>query len=524
MRFTFLLIILLFLAAPAHAQPAIPFCGVVDAVDYPITDLVEGYDDFALFRARFGGNHVGIDIGFDRWGDPVRAAARGRVTYANPEGWDTEKGVIIVEHTFPDNSIGYSLYGHVEQTDTIFLPRVGECVERGEVIAAIGWPSRGRPHLHYEWRNFMPDDGGPGYVVDNPLDHGWYNPMDFTALWRARLTPAYRDSVTFDAVSNVPPVQLSGGGYAIASSDVVSRIAANGTVAWRIQTDGVITGLAALSGDRIVVHTANGQAATLQEGRFTALWTVDGPEIPFVAFGQTLVFVTEGNGLAAYNPDGSPLWTLPGEPGRILLFEATGGQMAMAIRGESGISWRVIDAAGGVFTRASLDDFTAAAPRLDGSWMVLAGTTLRHISPADNREVARVSPPPGRTARLSVDAVGNTYIYLGDGGSNLLAFTPSGELRWRATYPVQPDVIAPLVTVGNGCLLYTLDSDGMLNSFNTADGALVNQLQLYAGGARNGNPGSRLLWVDASEQVYVAGGYLTVLTLDGMTFGNGASC
>ena len=78
------------------AQPAAP-CGVVDAMDLPIDNLVKGYDDFSLYRPRFGGNHTGVDIAFDRWGDPVVAAARGRVTYSDIAGWDTEKGVVIVE-------------------------------------------------------------------------------------------------------------------------------------------------------------------------------------------------------------------------------------------------------------------------------------------------------------------------------------------------------------------------------------------------------------------------------------------
>src|SRR5690606_8933562 len=87
----------------AQAQVPGALCGVVDDIDYPINiddTLEERYDDFGVYRARFGGNHVGLDIGFNRWGDPVYAAARGRVTYSDIEGWDTEKGVVIVEHFF----------------------------------------------------------------------------------------------------------------------------------------------------------------------------------------------------------------------------------------------------------------------------------------------------------------------------------------------------------------------------------------------------------------------------------------
>ena len=72
-------------------------CGIVDSMGMPLeAGIVDGYDDFARYRARFGGNHTGLDIGFDYWGEPVFAAARGGVTYADPEGWDNEEGVVIV--------------------------------------------------------------------------------------------------------------------------------------------------------------------------------------------------------------------------------------------------------------------------------------------------------------------------------------------------------------------------------------------------------------------------------------------
>src|SRR5215207_4562329 len=143
---TLSLAVVFLLIAPYAVQAQTETCGMVDAIDYPVPteNLVRGYDDFGLFRKNFGGNHTGVDLDFDHWGDPVKAVARGLVTYSNPLGWDTEKGVVILSHDFPDGSRAYSLYGHVEETDTIFLPAVGTCFERGQVIAAVGWPSRGR--------------------------------------------------------------------------------------------------------------------------------------------------------------------------------------------------------------------------------------------------------------------------------------------------------------------------------------------------------------------------------------------
>src|SRR5512147_2756818 len=78
-------------------------CGLVDSIDYPIDGISVDHDDFGMYRAGFNGRHTGIDMAFGRYGDPVRAAARGRVTFADPAGWDTEKGVVIIEHTFPDS-------------------------------------------------------------------------------------------------------------------------------------------------------------------------------------------------------------------------------------------------------------------------------------------------------------------------------------------------------------------------------------------------------------------------------------
>ena len=105
---------LLLTGLQVHAQ-ADAHCGVVDAIDFPVDGLEAGYDDFGRYRSRFGGNHVGIDLAFDRRGEAVRAAMRGIVTYSDVAGWDTEKGVVIVAHRMPDDSLVYTLYGHMEQ-------------------------------------------------------------------------------------------------------------------------------------------------------------------------------------------------------------------------------------------------------------------------------------------------------------------------------------------------------------------------------------------------------------------------
>jgi hypothetical protein len=511
-------------ARPAGAQDSFTLCGVADAIDYPIDELVEGYDDFGLFRARFGGNHVGIDIGFERWGDPVAASARGRVTYSDPEGWDTEKGVVILEHTFPDSSIAYTLYGHMEQSDTVTFPRVGDCVERGQIIGTIGWPSRGLPHLHYEIRTFLPNDGGPGYVTNNPLDSGWYSPLDFTALWRLRLAPGFIESATFRAVPGVPPVLLDSGVYAVASGSLIAGTLPDGTVLWRVETSGTVTGLAALPGGRVVARTHTGQTITLENGRYLAVWDVPGPDTPLVALGETLVIASADGGLAAYDPLGTALWTVPG-PGadvRGVELAASGDQALALTRTGSGVLTRVVGADGALAFEMTYADPVAAAPDRSGGWMLLDGTQVKRIAGGTNHTIGTLAAAPGRAARMAVDVLGNAYIYAGSAGGTLMSVDSAGGERWRIPYTTA-GALAPLLATGGGCLLYTLDSDGTLSVFDTTSGDLLRQAQIYAGGRRSGSPAARLLTVDANERVRAAAGYLSVVTLDGWALGGEAA-
>lgn len=522
---------------PAAAQPYAP-CGVVDAIDYPIDisdTLTAGYDDFALFRNRFGGNHVGIDIGFNRLGEPVYAAARGRVTYSNPEGWDTEKGVVILEHVFPDGSIIYSLYGHLEEDETTRFPAVGACVERGMPLGVIGWPSRGLPHLHYEIRNFMPSDGGPGYVLGNPQHEGWFHPLDFTILWNLRLAPAYLNAVTFTSVPTLPPVVLDSGVIVIASGSAIEGFIPPGQRLWRITADEVVTGLIGLPGDRAIARTRSGQTLALRGGRYVGVWSIPGPDAPLLAFDDAFALITENGGIAAYSVDGEHLWALPPglEPAavsagfvsaaeaqvglglRVLSFEQNGEQMAAAVRVDDAVHWRVVGRDGTLIYETQFERTPVVAAAPGGGWRVLDGATIYAVERGERRELGRISPVPGRTAAMAVDPVGNMYIYVGDPQATLLAIGAMGEPRWRIAYPFPATTLPPLLAAGGGCLLYSLDADGVLNAFDAANGELVAQRHLYAGGNRNSSPRSRLLWINGREQLLVSSGFLTTVALDG---------
>src|SRR5437588_59585 len=86
-------LVLVGLPRVSRAQDNTQPCGIVDSIDYPIDGVSIDYDDFGMYRAYFAGHHTGIDMAFGRYGEPVRAAARGQVTFSDVNGWDIEKGV-----------------------------------------------------------------------------------------------------------------------------------------------------------------------------------------------------------------------------------------------------------------------------------------------------------------------------------------------------------------------------------------------------------------------------------------------
>jgi murein DD-endopeptidase MepM/ murein hydrolase activator NlpD len=133
------------LAAPPEPQPG----GVPDAGDAPEAGSAAAVLHWPLHGAvqsRFGPrgrrHHDGIDID-GRMGDPIRAAAAGRVRFAG--SWGGYGKTVIVDH-----GGGLStLYAHASELEA----RPGERVRAGETIARVGRSGNARgPHLHFEIR------------------------------------------------------------------------------------------------------------------------------------------------------------------------------------------------------------------------------------------------------------------------------------------------------------------------------------------------------------------------------------
>ncbi|BCX47855.1 hypothetical protein HAHE_17630 [Haloferula helveola] len=117
-----------------------------------------------------GGHHTGDDLngigGMNSdLGDPVFAAADGRVLYAGEPspGWGN---TVVVAHHTADGRVLQTMYAHLQNID---VP-VGAAVARGRVIGSVGTANGYYPaHLHFEMRESDGVDIGAGYSM-NPMN------------------------------------------------------------------------------------------------------------------------------------------------------------------------------------------------------------------------------------------------------------------------------------------------------------------------------------------------------------------
>ena len=509
------------LVAPLQAYGSVPIalaqmnpapCGYVDGFDWPVPNIEMEHPDFGIYRARYGGLHTGIDVAFERLGDPVRAAARGRVTYSDPQGWGDQQGVVVLEHTMPDGSLVNTLYGHMEEINDHVFPAVNQCVERGDIVGAVGFPAGGRPHLHYEVRTRYRYEGGPGYTQVNPLELGWLNPVDFTFLVRLWILPAYRAHFSLLEGPSLPPLPLANGQYLIAHSEYLEEVTASGQSLWRFDTLGSAKGVLALPDGRLLAATSANQVLVLRNGIYSALWQIPKAVItPPIWLGNAVVFATEDKTMMAFTPDGSLLWETAPLAGRFERWAIDKDRLAVATR-DNQLS--VIDVTGQVMYQQTFSALPIPFVAPEGGFMLLIGSAVLQMDRALN-----VTPlfDTGLQflsgAELQRDPSGSLWLYTGEGRS-LYTYRPDGTLDWIAYMPGS-HLRPPLLGIGSGRLIYVLTTDGQLLAYDTRDGRLAAQLALYNGGV-DGSAAARWLDVAADDTVTFGAGFLSVVTLNGL--------
>lgn len=502
----------------AQAQGQVD-CGVVDDIDYPIDSASRDHDDFGMYRQWFNGYHTGVDMAFDRPGDEIQAVAKGRITFSDTAGWDTEKGVVIIEHRFPDGNTYFSLYGHMEESDTVKFPTVGTCIAKGSLVGVVGRPSQSAPHLHFEIRKMRASTGGPGYWNVDPLDGGWLHPIDFVEQWKLRFRPEFRAAFSATTGLVMPPLMQPDGGLVLVEDNYLEALDAGNNQRWRLNVRGLM-GAVLMPDGSILGRTLNNQVVVVADGRFVSAWNVSQPlRSPPFRLGDTIAFVSDDDSVVGYGQDGVQRWQTP-LYSRVERYVQSGDKLAIAAYQDGYKLW-VIDSSG-VLTYQG----TAPAPITpisldDGSFLILVASQIALLKPDMSIEtLLDAGQPLGRDSQIARDAQGDVAIYPGD-GKYLYFFDAQGGLRWRQAMPIvtsQP----PLLAMGSGCLIYALAGDGMLIALHPEDGTLANSVRLFAGG-NHYTPAARMLRVSAGEQVQFSPGYLSVATIDGATFG-GVEC
>ncbi|HVO72109.1 MAG TPA: PQQ-binding-like beta-propeller repeat protein, partial [Aggregatilineaceae bacterium] len=403
-------------------------------------------------------------------------------------------------------------YGHMEELNDHFFPAVNQCVERGEVVGAVGFPAGGRPHLHYEVRTRYRYEGGPGYTQVNPLELGWLNPIDFTYLARLWILPAYRGHFSLLESPVLPPLPFASSLYVIAHSEYLEEVTDSGQSLWRFDTLGSVKGMLALPDGRLLAATSVNQVLVLDNGNYSALWqipkTVTSPPIWLE---DAMIFATEDHTLMALTPDGNLLWETAPLDGRLERWAISADRLAAATHDDE---LSVIDATGHVLYQQTFSGLPVPFAAQDGGFMLLIGSSVLHmdsalnVTPVFDTDLQFLSG-----AELLRGPSGSLFLYTGEGRS-LYTYQPDGTLDWIAYMPGS-HLRPPLLGMGGGRLIYVLTTDGQLLAYDTQDGRLAAQLFLYNGGV-DGSAAARWLNVRVDDSVTFSAGFLSLVTLSGL--------
>ncbi len=134
-------------------------------------------------------NHLGDDlngIGGENsdLGDPVHAAAAGRVVYVGSPGAGWGKMLILAHRLPPGDEAGpvvQTMYAHLDEIRV----KPGQLVKRGETVATVGTADGAYlAHLHFEVRQGPYINPAEGYA-DTPLNR--LSPQDFIQRRRGAL-------------------------------------------------------------------------------------------------------------------------------------------------------------------------------------------------------------------------------------------------------------------------------------------------------------------------------------------------
>lgn len=483
-------------------------CGIAASIRMPVdTARFRLVQDFAAPSPRHQGRyHTGEDwYGGEgtSYGEPVYAIANGRVTFSSPNGWGADGGVIIIEHTFAEGTIVYSMYGHITDRTGIQFPAQFSCVREGDILAAIG-DARPAPHLHFEIRLRGSDLPGAGYSWENPQSLGLRRPSKFVANMATWLGAGYRWRIDLaDETGPIAaPVQLEDHSLIFidrtgAGVTRLSRASPDGRILWRVILDAPAVGVIP-SGDSALLLYAGGRVqpvnrdGTLGQARELGIRLAGAP----VFAGDLLLIPIEGGQIAAFDRSFTvERWRVGG--GRILRAVSNGRAAALLTEqvGAAGrYELRVLSVTGELLDYALLREAGALAVSPDGTLMAFTRGGLWMINDTGEWRLA-IDIFGGRGAGLAFGADGTLYTY---DGSILRVYDAARMPLWEADVPDSAGLTEMLLDERG---LLVASSDGTLFAVQPQTGALCRDARIY-GSWRSG------LWLrlnaDGLLRVYAA--------------------
>lgn len=456
-------------------------CGIVSSINFPVSrDQFKVVQDFGAPSVRYQGRyHTGEDFFGGRgtsYGQPVSAIADGRVTYSAPTGWGRDGGVLIIQHTFPDGSVYYSMYGHMVSTDAQPFPQKFACVRAGDVVGSIG-DIRPAPHVHLEIRTNNPDTPGAGYSINPPTEIGDLQPTQFILNWQVWLNPAHKWHLQLpnDQRPIAPPLVLNDGSMLVLTSDRIRLSSVDGRVLWRIILPQPAVALSAYQGNPLVIYTDGSVQiinldASLGEHWLTGSQLEGAP----LMVGDLLVFHTPDNALVAIGADRhSVMWRLENVPAFVQAMVSP-HVIGLVTEDNQLIS---VSAQGQLINTIQLPDVPFMSAAQDGNLLVHSQNTLSEIDATGtwSKVIENLNGESASSAYLNaVD--GSRYFLAGGASPSLTATDFQGSTLWQVSLT---GVTGRAQLMAQDKALVLMTTGGDLIAFQSATGMMCNQLHIY---------------------------------------------
>jgi hypothetical protein len=499
-------------------------CGVVDLLDFPVdpphaAGVSRGGQDFGIYRQRYEKIHAGEDWGGpggrgNNFGTPVYSIGHGFVTYAEPEGWNRDKGVVIIRHIFADGSTFLSFYGHLDPPSVVLEP--GNCVKRGQHVGNIGQP-RSSPHLHFEIRTHMPYNPGPGYWPEDPTLVGWLPPSQ--TIWQQRITSSPGVQWTRPFTTFIQPLsQLSENNFALIEGE---RLITIGLDTGRLAATLPITEEvehALISDDQSILYTANrlGHLAAYALPDLRPLWQLGlgsgGPTslISLPGFG---VVVSIRENLFVVAADGRLLWR-QNVRGRPFAWATANDQIILTTSGSNHATW-LISSGHPPLRIASLTGYPV--PMGEEIWLY-AETGVYRLNPARATPELLYGLPPALLLQSHFTALPDGGVLLAHADRfdrRLIALNQDGSMRWQRSYHSLAVNELQLMTLNGQIYLVTSGgSSPILNlSIYALDLTTAELTHIFTGGTRTAVPGSTWAAAAGNGQILInlGGGHMLAL-------------